>query len=90
MSGFGMAPVFAPSARAVLGAVRAEQAGQASGATNAVREVGGGLGITVPPAGPLAPRRAPRRAPGLAHELPPLPRAKEQYRHVPRARVPSP
>lgn len=86
MSGFGMALVFAPSARAVLGPVRAEQAGQASGATNAVREVGGGLGITVPPAGPLAPRRAP----GLAHELPPLPRAKEQYRHVPRARVPSP
>jgi hypothetical protein len=31
----------------VLGAVRPEEAGQASGATNAIREVGGALGISV-------------------------------------------
>jgi hypothetical protein len=31
----------------VLGAVRDEEAGQASGATNAIREVGGVLGIAV-------------------------------------------
>ena len=45
-----MALVFAPSADAVLAAVRADQAdqaGQASGATNAIREVGGVLGIAV-------------------------------------------
>ena len=42
-----MALVFAPSANAVLGSVRAEEAGQASGATNAIREVGGVLGIAV-------------------------------------------
>jgi len=39
--------VFAPAANAVLGAVRADEAGQASGATNAIREVGGVLGIAV-------------------------------------------
>jgi EmrB/QacA subfamily drug resistance transporter len=43
----GMALVFAPAANAVLGAVRSEEAGQASGATNAIREVGGVLGIAV-------------------------------------------
>jgi hypothetical protein len=42
-----MALVFAPSANAVLSSVRAEQAGQASGATNAIRELGGVLGIAV-------------------------------------------
>ncbi len=47
LAGAGMALVFAPAANAVLGAVRAEQAGQASGATNAIREVGGVLGIAV-------------------------------------------
>ena len=47
MAGAGMALVFAPAANAVLGAVRPEQAGQASGATNAIREVGGVLGVTV-------------------------------------------
>jgi hypothetical protein len=30
-----------------LGAVRPEEAGQASGATNAIREIGGVLGIAV-------------------------------------------
>lgn len=47
LAGAGMALVFAPSANAVLGAVRAEEAGQASGATNAIREIGGVLGIAV-------------------------------------------
>jgi EmrB/QacA subfamily drug resistance transporter len=47
LAGAGMALVFAPSANAVLGAVRDDQAGQASGATNAIREVGGVLGIAV-------------------------------------------
>jgi len=47
MAGSGMALVFAPSANAVLSAVRTEQAGQASGATNAIRELGGVLGVAV-------------------------------------------
>ena len=42
-----MALVFAPAANAVLGSVRPEEAGQASGATNAIREVGGVLGVAV-------------------------------------------
>ena len=45
--GAGMALVFAPAASAVLASVRADQAGQASGATNAIRELGGVLGISV-------------------------------------------
>jgi EmrB/QacA subfamily drug resistance transporter len=45
--GAGMALVFAPSANAVLSSVRAEQAGQASGATNTIRELGGVLGVAV-------------------------------------------
>jgi EmrB/QacA subfamily drug resistance transporter len=47
LAGAGMSLVFAPSANAVLSSVRAEQAGQASGATNAIRELGGVLGIAV-------------------------------------------
>jgi EmrB/QacA subfamily drug resistance transporter len=47
MAGAGMALVFAPSANAVLSAVRPDQAGQASGATNAIRETGGVLGVAV-------------------------------------------
>ncbi len=47
MAGIGMALVFAPAANAVLGAVRQEEAGQASGATNAIRELGGVLGVAV-------------------------------------------
>jgi predicted MFS family arabinose efflux permease len=46
-AGAGMALVFAPSANAVLAAVRTNEAGQASGATNAIRELGGVLGIAV-------------------------------------------
>jgi hypothetical protein len=42
-----MALVFAPSANAVLTSVRTDQAGQASGATNAIRELGGVLGVSV-------------------------------------------
>jgi predicted MFS family arabinose efflux permease len=47
LAGAGMALVFAPSANAVLSSVRTDQAGQASGATNAIRELGGVLGIAV-------------------------------------------
>jgi EmrB/QacA subfamily drug resistance transporter len=47
MAGAGMALVFAPSANAVLASVRTAQAGQASGANNAIREVGGVLGVAV-------------------------------------------
>jgi EmrB/QacA subfamily drug resistance transporter len=47
LGGTGMALVFAPSANAVLSAVRPEEAGQASGATNAIRELGGVLGVAV-------------------------------------------
>jgi len=47
MAGAGMALVFAPSANAVLSSVRTEQAGQASGANNAIREIGGVLGVAV-------------------------------------------
>src|SRR4051812_24420074 len=47
MAGTGMALVFAPTANAVLNAVKPQEAGQASGATNAIREVGGVLGIAV-------------------------------------------
>jgi EmrB/QacA subfamily drug resistance transporter len=47
LAGSGMALVFAPSANAVLSSVRTDQAGQASGANNAIRELGGVLGIAV-------------------------------------------
>ena len=47
MAGAGMALVFAPAANAVLSSVRPEEAGQASGATNTIREVGGVLGVAV-------------------------------------------
>ncbi len=47
LGGAGMALVFAPAANAVLGSVRPEEAGQASGATNMIRELGGVLGVAV-------------------------------------------
>src|SRR5215211_3249710 len=47
MAGTGMALVFAPAANAVLGSVLPTEAGQASGATNAIRELGGVLGVAV-------------------------------------------
>ena len=47
LAGTGMALVFAPSANAVLSSVHAQEAGQASGATNAIRELGGVIGVAV-------------------------------------------
>jgi EmrB/QacA subfamily drug resistance transporter len=47
LAGVGMALVFAPAANAVLGSVRPQEAGQASGATNAIRELGGVMGVAV-------------------------------------------
>jgi EmrB/QacA subfamily drug resistance transporter len=47
LAGTGMALVFAPSANAVLSAVRPQEAGQASGAANAIRELGGVIGVAV-------------------------------------------
>jgi EmrB/QacA subfamily drug resistance transporter len=47
LAGTGMALVFAPTANAVLSSVRAKEAGQASGATNAIRELGGVMGVAV-------------------------------------------
>jgi nitrate/nitrite transporter NarK len=47
MAGTGMALVFAPAANAVLSSVRTQEAGQASGATNTIREIGGVLGVAV-------------------------------------------
>jgi EmrB/QacA subfamily drug resistance transporter len=47
LAGTGMALVFAPAANAVLASVKPEEAGQASGATNAIRELGGVLGVAV-------------------------------------------
>ena len=47
MAGTGMALVFAPAANAVLSSVRPQEAGQASGATNTIREIGGVLGVAV-------------------------------------------
>ncbi len=47
LAGAGMALVFAPAANAVLSAVAPGDAGPASGATNAIREVGGVLGVSV-------------------------------------------
>ena len=47
LAGSGMALVFAPSANAVLASVRTSQTGQASGATNAIRELGGVFGVAV-------------------------------------------
>jgi predicted MFS family arabinose efflux permease len=47
LAGGGMALVFAPVASAVLASVRPEEAGQASGANNTIRELGGVVGIAV-------------------------------------------
>ena len=47
LSGMGMALFFAPVANVVLSAVRPEQEGQASGANNAIRELGGVFGVAV-------------------------------------------
>ncbi|MFF4900181.1 DHA2 family efflux MFS transporter permease subunit [Streptomyces sp. NPDC001068] len=47
ISGIGMALYFAPAANLVMSAVRPQEQGIASGANNALREVGGALGIAV-------------------------------------------
>ena len=47
LAGTGMARVFAPAANAVLRSVRPVEAGQASGAANAIRELGGVSGLAV-------------------------------------------
>ncbi len=47
LAGSGMSLVFAPAANAVVSSVRTLEVGQASGATNAIRELGGVLGIAV-------------------------------------------
>jgi MFS family permease len=47
LSGAGMALFFAPVANVVLSSVRPEQEGKASGANNAIRELGGVFGVAV-------------------------------------------
>src|SRR5205823_4202768 len=47
LSGIGMALFFAPVANVVLSSVEPEEQGQASGANNAIRELGGVFGIAV-------------------------------------------
>jgi len=47
VSGIGMAMFWAPVANVVLTAVRKEEEGQASGAQNAIRELGGVFGVAV-------------------------------------------
>ncbi len=47
VSGVGMGMFFAPIANVVLSAVRPDEEGKASGANNAIREVGGVFGVAV-------------------------------------------
>jgi MFS family permease len=47
IAGMGMGLFFAPVANVVLSAVRPEEEGQASGANNALREMGGVFGVAV-------------------------------------------
>jgi EmrB/QacA subfamily drug resistance transporter len=47
LSGIGMGMFFAPVANVVLSAVRRQEEGKASGTNNAIREVGGVLGVAV-------------------------------------------
>ena len=47
LAGIGMSLFFAPMANIVLSAVRPQEEGQASGANNAVRELGGVFGVAV-------------------------------------------
>ena len=47
LSGIGMGLFFAPIANLILGSVRSVEEGQASGANNAVRELGGVFGVAV-------------------------------------------
>ena len=47
LAGIGMGLFFAPIANVVLSAVRPDQEGKASGATNTIREIGGVFGVAV-------------------------------------------
>jgi EmrB/QacA subfamily drug resistance transporter len=47
ISGVGMGMFFAPLANVILGSVRRNEEGKASGANNAIREMGGVLGVAV-------------------------------------------
>ena len=47
LSGVGMGLFFAPVANVILGSVRRREEGQASGANNAIRELGGVFGVAV-------------------------------------------
>jgi MFS family permease len=47
LAGVGMSLFFAPVANVVLGAVRPQEQGQAWGANNAIRELGGVFGVAV-------------------------------------------
>jgi len=47
LAGIGMGLFFAPIANVVLSAVRPEEEGKASGANNAIRELGGVFGVAV-------------------------------------------
>jgi EmrB/QacA subfamily drug resistance transporter len=47
LAGIGMAMVFAPVANVVLSSVRPEEEGKASGANNALRELGGVFGVAI-------------------------------------------
>jgi len=47
LSGVGMSLFFAPVANVILGSVRPEHEGKASGANNAIRELGGVFGVAV-------------------------------------------
>jgi MFS family permease len=47
ISGIGMALFFAPVANVILSAVKRSEEGQASGAANAIRELGGVFGVAV-------------------------------------------
>jgi MFS family permease len=47
ISGIGMAMFWAPVANVVLSSVKPEEQGQASGANNAIRELGGVFGVAV-------------------------------------------
>src|SRR5690349_442857 len=47
ISGVGMGMFFAPIANVILGSVRNQEEGQASGANNAIRELGGVFGVAI-------------------------------------------
>ena len=62
VAGVGMALFFAPVANVVLAAVRPQESGKASGANNAIRELGGVFGVAVL-AGVIPARQASRVSP---------------------------